>query len=201
MAQHLFEQLQHFIVAYGYWAVAVMLLLENAGVPVPGESVLLVASFMAAGEQRLNLTWLILVGAVSATVGDNIGYWIGRKGGRPLLLRYAHVFRIPPRALAHGEALFRRYGAPTVLVARFIFGLRVFAGPLAGVLRMPWGRFLVCNFAGATLWTVVICVVGFLFGQHWQEMLAVIRRIDGVALGLLACAVLVLWWRRRFRGV
>lgn len=197
MTQYLFDHLSQFVGTYGYWAVAAMLLLENAGVPVPGEPVLLVASFLAATEGTLDLKWLIVVSVFSCTLGDNVGYWLGRRGGRALFARYAQTFRIPQRMLTRGEALFRRYGTPTVLVARFIFGLRVFAGPMAGMLRMPWGRFLLCNFVGATLWCVVICVSGYVFGQHWHEMLATLRRIDLGVIIALVLVLLFLWWRRR----
>jgi membrane protein DedA with SNARE-associated domain len=89
------------------------------------------------------------VGTVAATVGDNVGYAIGNYGGRPLLERYRNIFRISDTKLARGEKLFNRSGPVTILFARFVFGMRVIAGPLAGVLRMNWKRFAVFNFLGA----------------------------------------------------
>jgi membrane protein DedA with SNARE-associated domain len=163
MTHHIFDLLRDALVHYGYWAVAAALLLENSGVPMPGETVLLLASFLAFKEQGLQLGWIILVGTVAATLGDNVGYTIGNYGGRPLLERYRNIFRISNTALARGEKLFNRYGPVTILFARFVFGMRVIAGPLAGVLRMNWKRFAVFNFLGAALWVSVIsCAVIFL---------------------------------------
>src|SRR5271157_2276809 len=133
--------LREFVVTYGYWGVALALLCENAGIPVPGETTLLLASFLAHSEQKLHLGWIIVVGTCAATLGDNIGYALGHFGGRPLLDRYQTIFRISPPALKRGEDMFERYGAAAVFFARFIFGVRVFAGPLAGVLRMHWRKF------------------------------------------------------------
>jgi len=156
MTHHLLDLLRHALVDYGYWAVAVVLLLENAGLPVPGETVLLLASFLAYSKRELQLPWIILVGTVAATLGDNLGYLIGHYGGRPLLERYRNVFRVPAATLERGEKLFGRYGSFTVLFARFVFGMRVIAGPLAGVLRMAWQRFALFNLLGAALWVTVI---------------------------------------------
>jgi len=98
------ELLRNFFDQYGYWTVFVALLLENAGVPVPGETVLLFASFLAFDEQELRLRYIIMVGIAAATLGDNLGYWLGRKGGRPLLQKYMHLFRIPESVIEKGEA-------------------------------------------------------------------------------------------------
>src|SRR5579864_6985353 len=141
MAQHFLDLLRIALVEYGYWAVAAALLLENAGLPVPGETVLLMASFLAYSEHTLQIVWIVVVGTLAATLGDNLGFAIGFYGGRPLLARYQEIFRIRNRTLQRGERLFARYGAATIFFARFVFGLRILAGPLAGVLRMPWLRF------------------------------------------------------------
>ena len=196
MAHSVLDALRTFIVNYGYWAVAVALLCENAGIPVPGETTLLLASFLAYSEHRLSLAWIIVVGTIAATIGDNIGYAIGRHGGRPLLERYQHVFRIPHRSIERGEHLFQRYGAATVFFARFIFGMRIFAGPLAGVLRMPWKAFAVFNLLGAIVWVSVIATVGYLFGRHWDALEAAIKRFD-LVLAVLVVALVLFWWKRR----
>src|SRR5437764_2896214 len=103
MSDYLFELFRNFFYHYGYWAVALALLLENAGIPVPGETILLFASFLAHSEHHLNLPLIILVGTIAATLGDNVGYWIGRRGGRALLRRYQHIFRIRDRHIQKGE--------------------------------------------------------------------------------------------------
>jgi len=197
MGHAILDALRAFIVNYGYWAVALALLCENAGLPVPGETTLLLASFLAYSEHQLHLGWIILVATCAATLGDNLGYAIGRHGGRPLLERYQHIFRIPQRSLKHGERLFARYGAATIFFARFIFGMRIFAGPLAGVLRMPWRAFAVFNLLGAAVWVTMIATAGYLFGRHWQTLVQVIRRFDLAVLIVVAAVVLFLLWRYR----
>lgn len=190
--------LRTFIADYGYWAVALALLCENAGIPVPGETTLLLASFLAYSEHKLHLGWIIVVAICAATIGDNLGYVIGHRGGRPLLERYQHLLRISAKALARGEQLFAEYGSFTVFFARFIFGLRIFAGPLAGVLRMPWKAFALFNFLGATVWVTVIASVGYFFGKHWDAMEQALGRFNLVAGGIVVLLIVVFW--RKYRG-
>jgi membrane protein DedA with SNARE-associated domain len=197
MAQHIFELLRGYLAQYGYWTVAGALLLENAGLPVPGETVLLLASFLAFSEHRLSLPYVILVGVCAATFGDNLGYWIGRYGGIPLLGHYGRILHIRPHVINRGETLFRQYGALTVFIARFIAGVRIVAGPLAGVLRMPWKKFFIANFLGAVLWVTVISTVGYFFGSHWDELAAVIRRANVFLLVVAAAVAVFFWWREK----
>jgi membrane protein DedA with SNARE-associated domain len=196
MSHHVLEFLRGYLGQYGYWAIAAALLLENVGLPVPGETILLAASFLAFSEHRLRLPYIILVGICAATVGDNIGFAIGHYGGRPLLERYQKALRIPRSAISRGENLFDRYGAATIAVARFIAGLRVIAGPLAGVLRMHWRKFAAFNFLGATLWVTVISSAGYLSGKHWERLMHIVRDAN-IAVVALAAVLLFLLWRRR----
>ncbi len=200
MAQHIFVLLRGYLAQYGYGAVAVALLLENAGLPVPGETVLLLASFLAFSEHRLYLPYIIVVGVCAATLGDNIGFAIGYYGGRPLLERYRKTLRIRPEAIARGENLFERHGAITVFFARFVAGLRVIAGPLAGVLRMHWRKFVLFNFLGAALWVTVISSAGYFFGRHWEEVVRIVRSVNIAVLVALAAVLAFLWWRGRLKG-
>jgi membrane-associated protein len=195
MAQHILDLLRGYLAHYGYWAVAVALLLENAGLPMPGETILLLASFLAYSEGELYLPYVILVGISAATLGDNIGYAIGHRGGRALLERYQHIFRVPARRLQRGERLFGQYGPATVFFARFVFGMRVIAGPLAGVLRMEWKRFALFNLLGATLWVTVISLAGYLFGRHWDTLTLVFKRLD-ILMAIIAAFLIFLLWRR-----
>jgi len=196
MEQAILDFLRNLIAQYGYWAVGVALLLENAGMPVPGETVLLLASLLAYSREELQLPYIIVVGVCAATLGDNLGYVIGYRGGRRLFDRYRSAFRIKSETIARGERLFDRYGAVTILFARFIFGLRVIAGPLAGVLRMPWKRFAVFNFLGALLWVTVISFVGYKFGKHWDVLTEYIERFN-IALVIVAVVVVFVLWRWR----
>jgi len=197
MPSYLFEMLRNYLALWGYWAVGAALLLENAGLPVPGETILLLASFLAYSEHKLALPWIIVVGVCAATLGDNIGFAIGSYGGRPLLERYQRTLRIRPAVIARGEELFARYGAATIFVARFIAGLRIIAGPLAGVLRMPWRKFLIFNFLGAVLWVTVIASVGYLFGKHWDALVDLVQDAN-IAVAIVVVVVCVFfWWKRR----
>ena len=199
MTHSILDFLRNAVVHYGYWAVAATLLLENAGVPLPGETILLLASVLAYSQHELRLPWIIVVATIAATLGDNIGFALGYYGGRPLLARYQALFRIQDATVARGEGLFARYGAVTIFFARFIFGMRILAGPMAGVLRMPWRKFAVFNFLGAGLWVTVISCAGYLFGQHWGRLERDIRRFDVAAVILVVLAVAFWWWRNRRR--
>ena len=199
MGQHLFELLREYLAHYGYWAVAAALLLENTGVPVPGETMLLLASFLAYSEHRLRLPYIILVGVCAATIGDNLGFLLGHYGGKPLLERYRKVPRVY-RTIARGESLIHRYGSFAIFIARFIAGMRIIAGPLASVLHMPWRKFVVFNFLGAAVWVTVIASVGYFFGRHWDELARIMK---GFNLAVLLAAVLLavfFWWRQRRKG-
>jgi membrane protein DedA with SNARE-associated domain len=197
MAHHLFELLRGYLAAYGYWTLAIVLLLENAGLPVPGETILLTASFLAYSEHRLTLPYIILVGVCAATLGDNIGFLIGHYGGRPLLARYRKALHISPRTISQGEHLFRRYGAVTVFFARFIAGLRVINGPLAGVLRMHWRKFILFNFLGAAAWVTTISCAAYFFGQKWRKLAGILSNFDIAVIVIVIVAIAVLGWRRR----
>jgi membrane-associated protein len=199
MNHSILDMVRNAVVHYGYWAVGGALLLENAGVPLPGETILLMASFLAYSEHDLRLPWIIAVATIAATAGDNMGFALGHYGGRPLLARYQAFFRIKDATLARGESLFEKYGSLTIFFARFVFGMRIIAGPLAGVLRMHWRRFAIFNFLGAGLWVTVISVAGYLFGRHWGQLERIVQRFD-VAVAIVALLVVaLLWWRKRRR--
>ncbi len=197
----LFEVLADHFRDWGYWTVPAALLLENAGVPVPGETILLFASFLAYDEGELRLPYLILLGIAACTLGDNLGYLVGRRGGRRLLERYQHIFRIRDRTIRRGERLFERHGAVTIFFARFIFGMRIIAGPLAGVLRMPWRQFVLFNFLGATVWVTTISLVGYFFGSEWDSLVHVMGRVNLIIAIVVLVILVFLWHRYRERMV
>ena len=197
MTDYLLEFLRGYLTQYGYWTVGIALLLENAGLPVPGETILLLASFLAYSEHDLRLSGIMVVGTIAATLGDNLGFALGYYGGRRLLGRYQSIFRIQKATVERGERLFARYGSPTIFFARFVFGMRIIAGPLAGVLRMPWKRFLLFNFMGAALWVSVISSVGYFFGRHWERLEREVKRFDIVVALVVLLIAVFLWWRNR----
>ena len=194
---HIFAILKEHLAHHGYITIAVALLLENAGIPVPGETILLLASFLAYSEHQLSLPWIIVTGTIAATLGDNLGFTIGHCGGRPFLDRYQHFFRIPDHVVERGEKLLQHYGSPIIFVARFIFGMRVIAGPLAGVLGMPWARFALFNFLGAALWVTVIASVGYFFGSQWETLMRVMRGANVFFAVAAVAVVAVVWWRHK----
>ncbi|HLK34109.1 MAG TPA: DedA family protein [Terriglobales bacterium] len=197
MSAHILSLLQGYFSRHGYWTVAVVLLLENAGVPVPGETVLLLAGFLVFSQHHLHFIYLIAVGVAAATLGDNTGYLIGCHGGRPLLHKYRRFFHISPARIAQGERVFERHGAVAVFFARFIFGMRIITGPLAGVLQMHWKKFVLFNFLGAVAWVTAVVSVGYLFGSHWQDLVRWVGDADiliGVIVAFLIAAAI---WRAR----
>jgi membrane protein DedA with SNARE-associated domain len=198
-----FQQLPHLVeqyvfwtmLHYGYWAVFFGVMLENAGLPVPGETILIIAGFLAAdGHFRLPL--VMLIAATGAVTGDNIGFAIGHHYGRNFLFRYGRFFLLTPGRLNHINDYFARYGNKTILVARFITGLRVFAAVLAGASYMRWRVFLVYNVAGAILWSVIISSLGYVFGQSWPLLVRWIGR-SGTFMMLVLVAGAVIAWRIR----
>jgi membrane protein DedA with SNARE-associated domain len=195
---NILDTLLKLFVNYGYWAVFVGVMLENAGLPVPGETILLAAGFFAA-TGHFKLTYVMLVAATGAVIGDNIGFAIGHHYGRGFLLRYGRYIMLTPARLAHINGFFERHGNKTILVARFITGLRVFAALLAGASEMRWRVFLVYNMAGAILWSVVITTLGYLFGHSWPLLERWVGRSGLFMLLALIVALLIIWRVREYR--
>lgn len=158
------ETIQHLAHTYGYWAVCVGILLENAGLPIPGETITLVGGFLA-GSGELSYWWVLSGAITGAIVGDNIGYWIGFYGGWPLLLRLSQVFQISEDTLNQVRERFKQSAAKAVIIGRFIALLRIFAGPLAGMVRMPYPKFLLYNAIGAIAWATLMTSLAFFVGQ------------------------------------
>jgi membrane protein DedA with SNARE-associated domain len=192
------DTLTRLFVQYGYWTVFFGVMLENAGLPVPGETILLAAGFFAANG-HFALLLVMLVAAAGAVVGDNIGFAIGHHYGRGFLLRFGRFFFLTPRRLARISGFFERHGNRTILVARFITGLRVFAALFAGASQMPWRVFLVYNIAGAVIWAVAISTLGYLFGHSWPVLEKWVGRSGMFMLLAVAVALVVLHRVRAYR--
>jgi membrane protein DedA with SNARE-associated domain len=183
---------------YGYAVVFIGVLLENAGAPVPGETILLAGAALARyGSLKLSL--VIATAIVGATLGDNLGFFIGRRGGRALVERYGAVLGMTGARLAEFDRFFDRHGAKTVFVARFITGLRVLGALLAGASRLSWPRFLVFNALGAIVWATTFGVVGYALGYSWLTLEQWIGRSGMILLALVsavgALAILRARWR------
>jgi membrane protein DedA with SNARE-associated domain len=150
---------------FGYWVVLLFVMLEDFGIPLPGETVLIAAS-VYAGAGRLNVVVVGLIGFIAAVIGDNIGFAIGHYGGRALVLRWGRHVRLTEERLDKAEAFFNHHGAWIITVARFIEGLRQANGLIAGTTGMRWLRFLVFNALGAALWVGTWVSLGYLAGSH-----------------------------------
>jgi membrane protein DedA with SNARE-associated domain len=187
---------------YGYAAIAALIGVESFGVPAPGQTIMVVGA-VYAGAGRLSIWGVAAVAFIAAVLGDNIGFWIGRSGGRRLLLRYGRYIFITPARLERAEKMFDRHGGKVVAVARFIDGLRQFNGVIAGTVGMSFRRFIVFNAIGAALWVGLWCAVGYFAGNYVGVIYHTIHQYRWPALALLVLVVAgytfahVAWRRRR----
>jgi membrane protein DedA with SNARE-associated domain len=176
---------------YGLWAILALVMIESFGIPLPGETVL-IAGAIFAGSGRLNVVAVALVGFAAAVVGDNIGYAIGRFGGRALLERWGKYVFLTPARLEKAEAFFSKHGGKIVVVARFIEGLREANGLIAGITEMYWLKFVAYNVLGAALWVGAWVSIGYLSGQH---ITAVYNAVTNYSLyaAIAAVATIAVW--------
>ncbi len=191
----------HLIDDHQSWALILLFLLigiESAGIPLPGETAL-VASGVLASNSKLNIVAVIVVASAAAIVGDNCGYWIGRKGGRKLLERWSFVNRHAQKVLPRAERLFEKHGGKTVFFGRFIAVLRITAAWMAGISRMPWWRFLAFNAAGGILWATLVGLVAFYSGTAAADAIQRygLYAAGGIVVLVIAFVVGVRWWERR----
>jgi membrane protein DedA with SNARE-associated domain len=177
--------LQH----YGLWAIFFLVLVEDFGIPVPGETVIIAASIYA-GSGRLNVVAVGVVAFVAAVLGDNIGYGIGRFGGRRLVDRWGKYVFLTPERVDKAEDFFDRQGAKIITIARFIEGLRQANGIIAGISKMHWLRFIAYNALGAGLWVGTWVSIGYFAGQHINTIYGVITRYS-LYVAIAAVVVIV----------
>ncbi|MEM8605402.1 MAG: DedA family protein, partial [Cyanobacteria bacterium P01_H01_bin.121] len=172
--------------------------LENTGVPLPGESITLVGGFLA-GQHELNYFGVVFSAFAGAVLGDNFGYWIGRWRGWPFLVRVGRFFRISEERLTKVRDRFGRNAVKAVLLGRFVTLLRIFAGPLAGITDMPYGRFLICNALGAAMWSFLMVSLAFFLGQviSLEQMVQNIAGVGILLLGALVVWIIVSIWLER----
>src|SRR5215203_1269985 len=173
---------------YGYLVILFGVMLESTGVPLPGETILL-ASGILVQRGSLDLGDVIFFGILGAVVGDQIGYWIGREGGRPFILRWGRYVFITPERLARSEAFFQRHGGKAVFLARFFSGLRVFGALVAGMSRMRWGTFLLYNALGGAVWATAVILLGYFLGSSMGLVERWLGRATLVLASVLAVVV------------
>jgi membrane protein DedA with SNARE-associated domain len=192
----------HLLAHYGLYFLFAIVCLESAGAWLPGETALIAAAVLAA-DGTLPIEGVIGVAAAGAIIGDNIGYWLGREGGRRLLYAWAPLARFADRVLPPAERFFERHGGKAVFLARFFGGVRVTGAWIAGMARMEWWRFLLWNALGGVVWAVGVGLLAFYLGRAAADAVARYGVYGGIALGLLvvmAIAALHVWRRRAVEG-
>ncbi len=189
---------------YGLVLLFVLVAVESAGIPIPGETALITAAVLARPEHHhYSLFWVIVVGATGAIIGDNVGYWLGRVGGRKLIDRWEFTARYARKALPPAERFFRKHGAKTVFFGRFIALLRVTSAWLAGISHMKWWRFLAWNAAGGIVWAAGVSLLAYWAGKAVAEAVGRYGLYGVVALlllGVVGFLMLRIWRKRMLEG-
>ena len=153
---------------YGYLIVFFGVMLGTTGIPFPSAAILLAAGVLVQ-QGHLDLRDAILFGILGAIVGNQIGYWVGHKAGRPFVLKWGRYVKLTPERLEKVEGLFARHGGKAVFAARFFSVSRVLEALVAGISRMHWGTFFLYSALGGTVWATAVVLVGYFFGQSWTS--------------------------------
>lgn len=183
--------IQSLIQVYELWVLFPVVMLEGMGIPVPGETALVAAAVYAGSTDKISIASVVLVAAMGAMMGDNIGYLIGRSIGLRLVVRYGRYVRLNESRLKIGRFLFLRHGGKIVLIARLIAVLRVLAPLLAGVNRMRWRYFFLMNAIGGICWASLFGGGAYLFGQEIKRVTGPVRLLLLLAaIGLVIAGIL-----------
>ena len=196
----IFGEVAEYVRQYGYLAVALGILLEDFGLPTPGET-LLIAGALFASDGHLNIYLLLALAFAGAVVGDNIGFLIGHFGGHRLMMRYGRRIGVTEERFAHVEAFFQHYGGWVIVFARFVVILRQFNGIVAGTLGMHWLHFTILNAIGAALWVGFWGILAYWLGKGVFVYVREAQNLTPIVLSALIVAALAalayLWWRQR----
>lgn len=190
--------IRYALVHWGYLALSAGLLAEDAGIPVPGETTLMLAAFLAHKSGQLNIWVIVAVGTVAAMLGDNLGYLLGRWLGPRFLNWLSRKFHLSDDVEVARDQI-KRHGGATVFWARFIFGLRTIAGPVAGALEMKWKRFFVFNALGAAAWVTAISFIGYSFANEFNSFLGYLEKASWGIAGAVFVIGYLLWRRLKKR--
>lgn len=194
------EAITHFIASIGYLGIAFLMALESTMVPIPSELVMPFAGFLAsaAGGSKFSLVMVILMNSIGALAGSLGFYWVGQKGGKPLLLKLGKVFLVKEEDIDKTERYFQKPGRLTVFIARLIPVVRHFISFVAGLGKMPLGPFCLQTFLGATLWGGFLAVLGYTLGDEYMTFVKTTKYIDWVIGGLVIIAAI--WFYVRWRN-
>jgi membrane protein DedA with SNARE-associated domain len=196
------EWLEHVVTdylgQYGYQAVFVLMVLESACIPIPSEVTMVFGGFLVS-RGDLNFWWVALLGTIANVVGSWLAYWVGLRGGRPLVERWGRLVFLRKHELDRAEVWFQKHGEMAVFVSRLLPVIRTFISLPAGVARMPFGKFTLYTFLGCLPWTFALTWAGLLLGDNWESVLRYGEPISWVIAGL--CVAVVTWWLvRRYRA-
>lgn len=185
--------ISHLLVTYGYYALFAVVGLESLGIPVPGETMLIAAGTYAGTSHKLSVWVIFLVAAAAAVIGDNIGFWIGHKGGYRLVRRYGHLVRFDESKVKVARYIFDRHGGKVVFFGRFVSVLRTYAAFLAGTSQMQWRKFIVYNAAGGVIWAAIFAFASYSAGQALSRASGTITlALAGAAVVVVVASVLVI---------
>jgi len=185
--------ISHLVASLGYWAVFLLVGAESLGIPLPGETALVLAGIYAGHTHRLSPWVIFAVASAAAIIGDNIGFWIGDKGGYRLARRYGRRVRLDEQKLKIARYLFDRHGAKVVFFGRFVSVLRTYAAFLAGTSKMRWRRFLPANAAGGIVWAGIYTTASYLAGDALQRVSGILDWVlAGVAVLAIAGVIVVI---------
>lgn len=199
MHEHILEWIELFrpyVDDFGYVVLFLGVMAENASLPVPGETILIIASFYSH-HGHLNLGYVILLATAGCILGDNISFYVGRRLGRPFVQQYGKYLLITPKRLAFVEHFFEKHGDKTIFIQRWITGVRVLGALVAGTTQMPWQRFLLFNCLGASTWVTAISLMAYTFAVNLPLLIKIIGRSGWVLLGLLLAIGLFFYLKRR----
>lgn len=199
MHEHLLEWIEWvrpFVDDYGYLILFLGVMAENASLPVPGETILIIASFYSY-HGHLNLGYVIGLATIGCIIGDNLSFYLGRRLGRPAILQYGKYILITPRRLDHVELFFQRHGDKTIFLQRWITGVRVIGALVAGTTKMPWRRFLLFNCLGAVTWVTAISVLAYFFAVNLPLFLEILSGSGWALLGLVVALGVLFYLKGR----
>ena len=195
--------LQNALNVLGYPAVTLFIMIESAGIPFPGETMLLLASFYCAIDNHLSIPIVIACAALGAIVGDNIGFYVGRTGGKAFITRYGHYVHLKPEHLERAEKFFAKHGDKTVFFGRFVAVLRAWAAFIAGVNQMKWSTFFLYNASGGIIWAIVYGLLGYyagrIFHNNFSQVEQLASRLSLVLTVIIIAAAIAIFFLYRWR--
>lgn len=192
----LIEWFRPYVDDYGYLVLFLGVMAENASLPVPGETILIIASFYSY-HGSLYLPYVILLATIGCIIGDNVSFYVGRRLGRPFITQYGKYLLITKKRLAHVEHFFEKHGDKTIFIQRWITGVRVIGALVAGTTQMPWPRFVLFNCLGAITWVTAISLIAYFLAVNLPLLLKIVGRSGWVLLGLVVVMGAYFYLKRR----